>query len=395
MKVALVGVPNSGKSTFLKAATLADVETNNYPFTTIEKNESIGYVRVKCACEELDKECNPRKGMCIGGTRFIPIKMVDVAGLVPGAHKGKGLGNQFLDDLRDAPALIHVLDASGRTDNKGEQAEDFDPYESVKTLEEELDFWFLNIFNREWNKLKNKVEIEHKDFEKQMLSRFSGLNINKYHLHKAIEVSDVNTERLSSWDKDDKLRFVKFLRRISKPVLIAANNVDLKSSEENIEELKKKTDEEIIPCCTEAELTLRKAHEDGFIKYIPGDNEFEIVDSEGLSEKQEKALNFIKKDVLDNFGSTGVQESINKIFFDLLGMIVVYPVENENKWTDKKENVLPDAHLVKKGTTAEELAFKIHSDIGEDFIGAINAKTGRKIGANYELKNGDVIKILT
>lgn len=395
MKIALVGVPNSGKSTFLKAATLADVEINNYPFTTIDKNQSIGYVSTKCKCRELDSSCDSNTGFCLDGTRFIPIKLIDVAGLVPGAHKGKGLGNQFLDDLRDAPALIHVLDISGRTDSKGEQTEHFDPWENVKTLEEELDYWFLDIFNREWNKLKSKVEIEHKAFEKQMLSRFSGLDINKTQLHKTIKIADINPEKLSSWTEDDKIRFVKTLRRVSKPILIAANKIDIKESEKNMENLKEKTSETVIPCCAEAELALREAYEDGFIKYIPGEKEFEILKPKKLSEKQKKALEFIKNKILDRFGFTGVQKALNKIVFDLLDMIVVYPVENENKWSDKKGNVLPDAYLVKKGTTAKEFAFKVHTDIGEEFIGAINVKTARKIGKDYELKNGDVIKILT
>ena len=74
---------------------------------------------------------------------------------------------------------------------------------------------------------------------------------------------------------------------------------------------------------------------------------------------------------------------------------MVYPVEDENKYTDKDGNVLPDAYIMDKHTTPRDLAFKIHTEIGERFIGAIDAKTKRKIKSDKELENGDIIKILT
>ncbi len=87
IEIGIAGKPNAGKSTFFKAATLADAEIANYPFTTIKPNVGIGYVRVKCVCQELGVKCNE----CIDGWRFIPVKLIDIAGLVPDAHKGGGL----------------------------------------------------------------------------------------------------------------------------------------------------------------------------------------------------------------------------------------------------------------------------------------------------------------
>ena len=117
LSVGLAGKPNAGKSTFFKAATLAEVEIANYPFTTIDANHGVSFVRVPCPCKELGagKEC----GRCQDGVRYVPVELIDVAGLVPDAHLGKGLGNEFLDSLRVAEAVIHVLDASGSADAEG------------------------------------------------------------------------------------------------------------------------------------------------------------------------------------------------------------------------------------------------------------------------------------
>lgn len=394
MQVGLVGAPNSGKSTFLKAASLADVEIGNYPFTTIEANRGIGYVTAPCPCKERDVSCDPQNSECKDGVRLIPVKMLDVAGLVPDAHEGKGLGNQFLDDLREADALIHVLDISGRTNAKGEKTENYDPYKNIKFLEEELNKWFIDIFEREWQKFASEIEIEKQEFEEQLLSRFSGLKINKEDIKEVLRSLDLDPEKPSTWQENDIEKFCKELRERTKPILIAANKIDIPGSDENYEKTKEKTESETMPCCTEAELALREAAQNGLISYVPGQSKFDVLAGENLSKEQNKALDFVKN-ILDNYGSTGVQRCINTAVFDLLDMIVVYPVENENNLTDKKENVLPDAILIKEGSTTEDLAYKIHTDIGEKFIGAIDCKTKRKVGADQKLEDGDIVKILT
>ncbi|MEM4201360.1 MAG: GTPase, partial [Nitrososphaerales archaeon] len=113
MLVGIVGKPNTGKSTFFNAATLMNVPMANYPFTTIQPNYGVAYLRKDCVCKRLNVKDNPVNSVCVNGVRLIPVKLVDVAGLVPGASQGRGLGNKFLDDLRQADALIHVVDASG------------------------------------------------------------------------------------------------------------------------------------------------------------------------------------------------------------------------------------------------------------------------------------------
>jgi len=387
--VGLVGKTNVGKSTFFNAATLVDVEISNRIFTTIKPNEGVAYVTAPCPCRELGKRCNPKNSKCENGLRMIPVKLLDVAGLVPGAHEGRGLGNQFLDDLRQAHVLIHVLDISGTTDSEGNPCSGHDPAEDIKFFEEELDYWYANIFKREWNQLAKQSEITHSDFEKQILERFSGLGITKENIHEAIRRADVDPTKPTKWNEDDVFRFARNLREVSKPILIAANKIDLPGADENFRRLKT---EKMIPCCADAELALRKATKAGLIKYVPGSDNFEVLKQ--LTPEQEKALEKIKT-LLEKYGSTGVQKCLNTAVFELMNYIVVYPVEDETHWADKKGNVLPDAHLVPKGTTARELAYRIHSEIGENFIGAIDARTKRKVGADYELKNGDVIKILT
>lgn len=393
MQVGLVGAPNTGKSTFMKACTLADIEINNYPFTTIEANRGVGYVTTDCPCKELEVSCDPN-GRCVDGTRFVPVKMLDVAGLVPDAHQGRGLGNQFLDDLREADVLIHVLDISGRTDAEGEPTEGYDPYGNIEFLERELDFWYEDIFKREWKKFSSSIELESKDFEEQLLERFSGLKISREDIRKVVKETKLDTDIPGKWSEEDIRKFATELRKRTKPMIIAANKIDLPGAEENLERLQKKTDVDIVPCCAEAELALRNASKQGKVNYTPGQSKFDIVGGKDLEDKEKKALDFVKG-ILDRHGSTGVQEAVNRSVFDLLDMIVVYPVEDENRYTDKSGNILPDAILLEKGSTAEDLAYKVHSDIGEDFIGAIDTRSGRKIGANHTLKNGDIVKILT
>ncbi len=80
--------------------------------------------------------------------------------------------------------------------------------------------------------------------------------------------------------------------------------------------------------------------------------------------------------------------------FDVLGYVAVYPVANIHKLTDKNGNVLPDVFLVKKGTTLKDFALKIHSDMANRFIGGISYESSQKLGADYELKDGDIIEIL-
>jgi hypothetical protein len=373
--IGITGKTNVGKSAFFKAATLIDVEISPRTFVTIEPNIGIGYVITNCVCKEFGVKCNPQNSICKNGKRFIPVKLIDVAGLVPGAHEGKGLGNKFLDNLRRASILIHIVDFSGLTDSLGKSTSGYDPSFDIEFVENEIDLWFADVIKRALDKIK-KVSSK-QELVEVLTQQLSGLEIEKKHVEIALERTPVTRVE----------EFAKVIRRISKPILIAANKIDLKPAQENFEKLKY---ENIVPTSAEAEIALKKAAEKGFIEYLPG-NGFEIKGE--LDEKQKKALEFIRKEIIEKYGSTGVQTALNKAVFELLRYIVVYPVADANKLTDKKGNVLPDAFLVPGGTTIKELAFKIHTEIGEKFICGIDARTKRKLSADYELKDRDVVEI--
>jgi len=376
MKIGIVGKPNSGKSTFFKASTLADAKIGNFPFTTIDPNMGVSFVRVECVESRFGVKCNPNQGYCIEGKRFVPIDIIDIAGLVPDAHKGKGMGNQFLDNIRQANALIHVVDASGTTDKEGKACSEHDPTEDIEFLENELNRWFFSILERNWKKVNDK-----KDIERQL----SGLNVSSKNIQTVVEQLGLG-ENPRKWSQDQKFEFSRKLRETVQPVLVAANKVDKEESNKWVGKLMK---EGAVPCSAEAELALKEGSRSGLIKYIPGDKDFEVV--RRLNERQENALKKIRK-VLENYGSTGVQDILNRTVFEILNYIVVYPVSKNLK--DKKGNILPDAYLMPSGSTALDLAYKIHKDFGENFISAINVKTMQRVGRNYELKDNDVIEIL-
>jgi ribosome-binding ATPase YchF (GTP1/OBG family) len=396
MMVGIVGKPNTGKSTFFSAATLAPAEIANYPFTTIKPNRGVGYIRTPCVHKEFNVQDNPSNSLCIDGVRLIPVELIDCAGLVPGAWQGRGLGNQFLDGIRKADALIHVVDAAGATDIEGKLLKpgSHDPREDVRFLEVEITMWLAQIIKRDWAKMARTAESGETDLYALLEERLSGLAIRRAHIFESARKAGLNAEKPTAWTEDDLLKFLDTLRRIAKPMLIAGNKIDLETAEQNVEQLKT-SNYTIVPCCAEAELALRRAAEKGWIDYKPGDGNFNVVKPEGLTEAQNKALQTIKERVLIKFGSTGVQEAINTAYFKLLNMIVVYPVEDVEKLSDHKGRVLPDAYVVPYGTTARQLAYMVHTEIGEGFIYAIEAREKKRIRENYVLKDRDVISIVS
>ncbi len=395
MLVGIVGKPNSGKTTFFNAATAGNAKVADYPFTTIEPNIGVAFATQKCVCTEFGVKDNPRNSMCIDGVRDIPVKMIDVAGLVPDAWQGRGLGNKFLDDLRQADVLIHIVDASGSHDADGRplgRPGMWDPIKDVKFLEEEIARWMYQILKRDWDKWARRIETERSDFFQSMAERLSGLAICVEHIKRAVEGLDLNPEKPGSWSDDDLYNFAKKLREISKPILIVANKIDIPKAEENYERMKE-NGIDAIPASALAEWALIQYAEKGIIKYVRGSDHFEILQPEKLSDR-EKVLFEKIEELLDKWKSTGVQIAINKAVFELGNMIAVYPVEDANKLSDKKGNVLPDVFLVKKGTTAREFAALIHTDLAKTFIYAIDVRTKKKLPEDYELQDRDVIKIV-
>ncbi len=392
MQIGLLGKTNVGKSTFFSAATEAPVPIGNFPFTTIEPNVGVAYVMADCACKHFEiKHDNP---LCKNGTRFIPIKLIDVAGLVPGAHEGKGLGIKFLDDARQAEALIHVVDVAGVTDIQGQPVPlgTHDPMEDVEFVVNEFDLWFKAILEREWPKITKEIEQKRTKIIEGITNRFSGLSIKDYQVHEVLQKLDLISKNPTEWKDSDLTLFSEELRKNTKPILIAANKADLCKDLEIIEKIKKNT--KVIPCSAETELLLRKATKAGLIEYIPGDNDFKIKEGVQVSPQQQKALDLVKS-VFSKINSTGIQNVLNSIIFDILKLIVVYPVEDDTKLCNKDGQVLPDARLLPIKSTAKDLAQTVHADLAKGFLHAIDVKTKQRIGADHQLNNGDVIKIVS
>lgn len=397
MLIGIVGKPSSGKSTFFKAATLAEAEIANYPFTTIKPNHGVGFVKVKCVDREFKRQCNPRMGYCMDGWRFVPVDLLDVAGLVPGAHEGKGMGNQFLDDLRQADVLIHVVDVAGATNEKGEAVEplSYDPVKDVRFLEIEIDMWYLSLIKKNWERFARQIMQEKKEVHKALAKQLSALRVTEEMVAGTIQKLGLNKEMPHKWSENDLKSLAIALRKITKPMIIACNKIDIKGAEENFRRIKQEfPDYTIVPCSAESELALREAAKHELISYIPGTNTFNVLKSSDLSAKQASALNFIREKVLSVFGTTGIQNVLDVAVFDFLGYLAIFP-GGVSKLEDSEGRVLPDCFLLKKGSTALDFAYHIHTDLGNKFIRAIDVKTKRTVGKDYLLKHRDVIEIIT
>jgi len=395
MLIGIVGRTNTGKSTFFKASTLAEVEIANRPFVTIKPSHGIGFVKVRCPETDFNVKCSPKNGYCLDGNRFVPIDLLDVAGLIRGAHKGAGLGLQFLDDLRQADALVEVIDVSGSTNDKGEPAQpgSYDPMEDIRVLEEEIDMWFFGIIKKDWEKSAKQIQQEKLEVIKTLGKRLSGLKVTEEMVKDTIQEQSLY-KNITTWTEEDLKKLAITLRKKSKPMIIAANKIDLPGGKENFERIKKEfKDYELIPCSAEAELALREAAKKGLIRYVSGEKSFQIIKDSELNEPQKKALEFIKRNVLEVYGSTGIQNVLDKAVFELLKHIPVYPVAN-SKLGDKDGNKFPDCFLIPEGTTALEFAYRVHTEIGKNFVKAIDLRTKQVIGKDSKLKKSDVIEIM-
>ena len=391
MQIGLLGKANVGKSTFFSAATETPVPTGNFPFTTIEPNVGIAYVKADCACKYF--EISHENPLCVNKVRFIPVKLIDVAGLVPGANEGKGLGNQFLDDARQAEVLIHVVDIAGTTDIQGQPvpAGTHDPIEDVKFVQNEFDLWFVNILQREWDKITREIDQKRAKLTDGIAKRFTGLGIKDFQVHEALQKLNLISKNPKEWSNSNIQTFVKELRKNTKPIIIAANKADLCK---DLDIIKKISDTTVVTCSAETELLLRKASKAGIVNYSPGDEGFSIVENKKILSQQKKALDVVKE-IFSKIQSTGIQKILNIAVFDTLKFIVVYPVEDETKLTNKDGDVLPDTKLLPENSTAKDLAALVHADIAKGFLHAIDCKTKQRIGGDHKLKNGDVIKIVS
>lgn len=391
MRIGLVGKPNVGKSTFFAAATQADAAIGNYPFTTIKPNVGVAAVRVPDPGAALGVASTPRTGRVADGLRYVPVDVIDVAGLVPDAHKGRGLGNQFLSDLARADALIHVLDASGATDAEGNPsvAGSRDPLEDARFLEAEVDAWIAGLLADGWDRVAKRVTLESRKVESAVAEKLGGIGITEVRAAAALRDAHLAGKRPTDFTAADLGALASAVRRASKPMLLALNKADA-TPPAQLARLQQALPGS-IPVAAQAELALQKGTASGMLSYLPGQADFALLGTPTAA--QAKGLEYIRTHVLQPMGSTGVTAVLERAAFDLLRLIPVFPVEDEGTLADKQGRVLPDCHLVPKGTTARQLAYRVHTDLGESFVRAVDCRTKRAIGADHELLAGDVIKV--
>jgi len=393
--VGIVGKPSCGKSTFFKAATSIDVAIASYPFTTIKPNHGVGFVRVKCADREFNLQCNPRLGYCKNGTRFVPVELIDVAGLVPSAHEGKGLGNQFLNDLNRADVLIHVVDVSGTINEKGEATSGYDPANDVRFLEEELDMWYLGILKKGWEKFARQIEATRMKIEFALANQLSAFRVTEPMVAEAITKYNLDKSKPLKWTDEQMKKLAVDLRRATKPILIACNKIDLPGAYENYEKLRKEFPHYVmVPCSGDSEIALKEAAKKGLIDYTPGNGDFQILKPDALNEKQKSALEYIRKSVLKKAGSTGVQETLDVAVFQFLKYLAIFP-GGSGKMADREGRIMPDCFLLPPGSTALDFAAKIHQDFAKNFLFAIDIRTKMRLGKEHPLKHRDVIEIVS
>jgi ribosome-binding ATPase YchF (GTP1/OBG family) len=389
LSIALAGKPNAGKSTFYTAATRSEVDVANYPFTTIDANRGITHARTECPCLTREERCGHEH--CHDGKRYVPVELLDVAGLVPGAHEGRGLGNQFLDELTNADVIVNVVDAAGATNEEGEPVEvgAHDPIEDIDFIEEEMDLWLAGIVDRNWETVERQSRSPGFDIEEAVTDLMTGFGATEYDVAAVLRGMDYSEDPVQ-WSTEDREALARGVRERTKPIVVVANKIDVAPAE-NVQRLLD-LDKPVIPATAQGELALRRGVDAGFLDYDPGDEDFEITGE--VSDGQRDALGDLRE-TMREYGGTGVQAALNHAVYDLLDMVTAYPVQDQSKWTDAKGNVLPDAFLLENGSTPVDLAYAVHSDIGDGYLHAVNAKTNREVGEEYELEEGDVVKIVS
>lgn len=394
IRIGMIGKTNTGKTTFFNAATLLGAEVSTYPFTTRRPNTGTAYVQTVCVCRELVVQDKPRNSKCIDGWRFIPVELVDLPGLIKGSWKGKGLGTQFLSVASQADALLHMVDASGSVDADGKLTRpgQGNPVVDVYDIEEEIVRWFIKIAQKEIAKASRAAE---QSADKALFEGLAGLKVSIRQVQRALGETELADTELKKWKSDDVERFARKIRELSKPTMIIANKMDLAYAEQNFTRLSQEFGRAlVIPSSADAELALRRAEEKGYIRYIPGEETFQVLAPSKLTPEQSKALTYVQQRVFKKWIRTGVQFAMNTCVFKLLNMNCVYPVEDEQKLSDKKGNVLPDVFLVPYNATLPIVAGEVHSDLAKTMIYGIDARTGVRLPADYIVRDRDVLKIV-
>lgn len=397
IKIGLVGKTNTGKTTFFNAATLAGGEVSTYPFTTKKPQKALGNAITPCVHTEFNVKDNPQNSKCVDGWRFIPIELIDLPGLIKDAWAGKGLGNQFLSVATQSDAILHVVDVSGSIDASGRITEvgNGDPIADVSDIEEELIMWYLKLLEGNRDKISKLIQSE-TDPIIAITDVFRGIGVKESHVKDALKVTGLQDKPFDNYDMHDSKKFAAYLRKISKPTLIVANKIDIPGAEKNFDRLREKyVDTIIIPSSTDSELSLRRAEQKGLIKYVPGSEQFEILQKDKLNKKQLDALDFITQGILGEYMRTGVQFAINVTVFKLLKMNSIYPVAHPENLSDKKGHILPDLLLLKDGATVEDLAKEIHTDLTKGLLYAKDVRYGVRLPIHYQLRDRDVVSLVS
>jgi len=397
IKIGLIGKTNTGKTTFFNSSTLSSDEISTYPFTTKKPSTSTGYAITLCVHPEFNVDDNPNNSKCKDGWRYIPIELIDLPGLIKDAWKGKGLGNQFLSIASQSDALLHVVDASGSIDATGKITESGsgDPVSDFADIEEELNMWYQKILEGNRDRLQ-KIIKSGDDHVDALTELYQGVGVKRNHVKEALKTSGLEEKDIENYDMQDSKKFASYLRKISKPTLIVANKIDVKGADKNFERLRERyNDMIVIPASADSELTLRRAEQKKLIKYSPGSENFDILQTNELNQKQKEALNFIQSDIMGEYMRTGVQFAINVTIFKLLKMNSIYPVAIPEKLSDKKGHVLPDLVLLKDGATVTDLAKEIHSDLTKGLLYAKDLRYNLRVPTNYQLRDRDVICLIS
>ncbi len=396
IKLGLIGKTNTGKTTFFNSATLSSEEISSYPFTTKKPVSGIAHAITLCVHPEFKIQDNPNNSKCVEGWRYIPIELIDLPGLIKDAWKGKGLGNQFLTIAAQSDALLHVVDASGGIDSTGKITEvgTGDPISDFADIEEELIMWYHKILEGNRDKVSKLIKRGSKILD-AITDLYRGIGVDKTHVKETLLATGLEQKDFDDFDMTDSKKFVSHLRKISKPTLIVANKIDVEGADKNFARLRERyNDSIVIPVSGDSEFSLRRAEQKGLIKYSPGSEQFEIIKSDELNEKQTNALNFIQKGIMGEYMRTGVQFAINVAVFKLLKMNSIYPVTNEKNLSDKKGRTLPDLILLKDGATINDLAKEIHSDLTKGLLYGKDLRYNLRLPIDYQLRDRDVVSLI-
>ena len=368
IKLGLIGKTNTGKTTFFNSATLSSEEISSYPFTTKSPVSGIAHAITLCVHPEFKIQDNPNNSKCLDGWRYIPIELIDLPGLIKDAWKGKGLGNQFLSIAAQSDALLHVVDASGGIDSTGKITEvgTGDPISDFADIEEELNMWYQKILEGNREKISKLIRTG-TDISDAITDLYRGIGVNKNHIKETLLATCLDDKNFDDIDMIDTKKFASHLRKISKPTLIVANKIDVEGADKNFARLRERyNDSIVIPVSGDSEFSLRRAEQKGLIKYSPGSEQFEIIKSEDLNEKQVNALNFIKKGIMGEYMRTGVQFAINVAVFKLLKMNSIY-----------------------------DMAKEIHTDLTKGLLYGKDLRYNLRLPVDYQLRDRDVVSLVS